>query len=563
MEQMLEAETVLFNGSKELKNSESSWIREKPQDVLIVVSDVNSIRVSRQEIRSGIGLLAGKSHVDTVWLDLGNQAVIDWLGFKRVLAYFSRHLHPFLDGISNVGFCGLAFLLPGNKEGHLSVEFLDDILPETFKKKGKWMGVPLTPLLSGYYLQEKHFIKSQPFQALDAFQRLGYEIQGEIDDSSDGNTGFHALLDDLQGDTPAEKYMSFVELFPQVSRIRTSAACYHRNPFPTRDSCGGDLHQFDSNGKTVAASVFPKPSASFNQNQISRILKEVIEKGFLNELEIVELVMVLAGEKKVMRTTITPHCYQELSQFLSANGIPYKCDRVSLRYRKDKGKGGWSNLYEPNGLSHQPYREFMIYIGLSNLAVQRAYGNEKESDDLFGEILSYPECCRVAFERNLPIASKKQGDLVPLVADQTIDEGPWSFLLNTAARYFMKNLISFYPCSYTCKKAKNISKRYFRILQTYLPDYAQELEYIMGSPVLYTEYMGIYLFPAAKSDDNLLHYDPEKLLMTTQNSLGKSIYQGSTLSINQSDSIDIVCGRDTIRTIQGDNVRMLLFHGEM
>lgn len=563
MEHMLESQTVFSNGSKELKTGESSWIQKKPHDILIAISDVNKIRLSCQEIRSGIELLSSKNHVDTVWLDLGNQPVIDWLRFKKLLVCFSRRIHPLLDQFNGMGFSGLTFLLPGNKEGHLSVEFLAGILPEILRRKGKWIGVPLTPLLSEYYLAEKHYIRSQPFKAFDAFVKLNFKIQGMVDQSYVKNAQAHNLLADLPGNNLTEKYFSFINMFPHISRIRTSTACYCRVPLPPRISSNGDLHQLDIRGKTVAPPVFQKPSASFNQNQITMIVKELIDRRLLNELEIVEVVMVLTGNKKTMRTTITHQRYQKLTRCLSGYGISYTSDRVSFMYKKDKGKGGWSNLYESNIQSHHRYGEFMIYIGLSNSAVQRAYEQEKESDDSFGEILSYPECCRVAFERNLSIASKKQGDLVPLVADQTINKGPWSFLLNTAARYFLKNLISFYPCSYTCEKAKGISKRHFRILQNYLPDYARELKYIMASPVLYTEYRGIYLFPAAEVDDNLLYYDSPRVVMTSHNSLGRAISQGSVLKINQSDSINIVNGRHTIRTIQGDNARMLLFHGEM
>jgi hypothetical protein len=100
-------------------------------------------------------------------------------------------------------------------------------------------------------------------------------------------------------------------------------------------------------------------------------------------------------------------------------------------------------------------------------------------------------------------------------------------------------------------------------LQDYLPDYAIELKNIMSSPVLYNEYRGIYIFPHANLNNNLLRYNPDRILMTTQNSLGKAICKGSVIRINQPDSVDILKGRNTIKTIQGDNVRMLLFNGEM
>jgi hypothetical protein len=477
------------------------------------------------------------------------------------LDYFSRHICPFLDQFENIGFSGLSFLLPGNKEGHLSVEFLDGILPKTIKEKGKWISVPLMPQFSQYYLSEKHYIQSKPYRVFDAFQELGYKIQGEMNDLSNNDE----LLDDLNGETVNEKYINFINLFPKIERIHLlqEGSIYTSNR--NQNNFQGRRQQPPSNTVIKPGQNSPKLSLNDADDKISvqKIIHYLLDKNLLNELEIVELLMVLTGNKKAMRTTVDPHRYEQLTNYLSKNNIYYKSDKVSFKYATDKGKGGWSNLYDPEEKLNGLCNEFMLYIGLSDAVVNNASLFEKENDEVFGEILSYPNCCRVAFERNLAISSKKQGDLVPLVADQTIHDGPWSFLLNTAARYFIKNLISFYPCSYICEKAKAISKQYFNILQEYLPDYAIELKNIMSSPVLYTEYRGIYIFPQANLDNNLLRYNPDRILMTTQNSLGKAICQGTELIINHSDSVDIINGKNTLKTVQGDNVRMLLFNGEM
>ena len=557
---VMESETISSNNGTEMNKIGSSWTRVQSLDIIIAISDVNKIRLSHQEICSGINLLSPENHVDTLWFDLGNQPVIDWLQFKRLLNYFFRHICPLLDQCTDIGFSGLSFLLPGNKEGHLSVEFLDGILPKTIKEKGKWISVPLTPQFSQYYLSEKHYIQSKPYRVFDSFHELGYKIQGEINDLSNKDD----LLDDLNGETDSEKYLNFINLFPKIERIHLlqEGSIYTSNPHQNNFQ-GGQQPPLNTAIGSVQKSATPSSNIMANKTSMQKIIHHLLDKELLNELEIVEMLMVLTGNKKAMRTTVDPHRCEQLTDYLSKNNIYYKSDKVSFKYATDKGKGGWSNLYDPNGELNILCNEFMLYIGLSDAVVNNASLFEKENDEVFGEILSYPNCCRVAFERNLAISSKKQGDLVPLVADQTTHDGPWSFLLNTAARYFMKNLISFYPCSYTCEKAKAISRQYFNILQDYLPDYAIELKNIMSSPVLYNEYRGIYIFPHANLDNNLLRYNPDRILMTTQNSLGKAICKGSVIRINQSDSVDILKGRNTIKTIQGDNVRMLLFNGEM
>ncbi|MDP6143908.1 MAG: hypothetical protein QGF49_07100, partial [Candidatus Marinimicrobia bacterium] len=109
---VMESETISSNNGTEMNKIGSSWTRVQPIDIIIAISDVNKIRLSHQEIRSGINLLSPENHTDTLWLDLGNQPVIDWLKFKRLLDYFSRHICPFLDQCTDIGFSGLSFLLP-------------------------------------------------------------------------------------------------------------------------------------------------------------------------------------------------------------------------------------------------------------------------------------------------------------------------------------------------------------------------------------------------------------------------------------------------------------------
>jgi len=184
---------------------------------------------------------------------------------------------------------------------------------------------------------------------------------------------------------------------------------------------------------------------------------------------------------------------------------------------------------------------------------------EIKDDERFGEALSYPDCCRSAFERNFQIAIKKQGDLVPLVADQTLDPGPWPFLLNTPARYFLRQVISFYPCSYTCREALNLAKGYYAVIKEFLPELAIAMRSMMASPILYTEYRGIYLFEHARIIENKLQYEGSNVHMTTDNSLGKIIRLSDGLIAHAPDEVEFFNGHESLKTLKGNNIRMMLF----
>jgi len=81
----------------------------------------------------------------------------------------------------------------------------------------------------------------------------------------------------------------------------------------------------------------------------------------------------------------------------------------------------------------------------------------------------------------------------------------------------------------------------------------------MASPVLYTEYRGIYLFENSRIIGNKLQYDGSNVLMTTDNNFGKIIRFSDSLIVHAPDEVELFNGPKSLKILKGANIRMMLF----
>lgn len=530
--------------------------------VRISISDIENISSCKRQIDQKL-----PGHVDfqgsiLVFMDISNQNVLSWKNFRTVWHQFIKVATSRYKRLKGFGLSGSALLLPAGKEGHLSAEFLNALMPESSDIKEKWVGVPLTPLFADYYRSYSSYIKSIAYQPFDAFHSLGFRIQGELPAKNEKLSLLFSnkLLPDLPGNTLQDKYCEFINLIPGIDRIRLTDLAYV-------DPRLYDSYKIKKNKLKGEKCKDGQPPPDKNiltyppLRRVKKFIREGYESGIFNEIEIIELLLLVTGCKKAMRTSVERNRFAEAVKFFTEKGVHWKSVKDSVQQIKDKGKGGWSNLFHPTRKCKKNKECYTIYIGLTDGAVQNSYMCEDDNNS-FGEIMSYPECCRVAYERNLLISSKKQGDLVPIVAEQTIERPPWSFLLNAGARYFEKALISFSPCSYTCVNAKQFALEAFGQVKKYLPAYASVLRKYLSSSVLYTEYLGVYLFLDSRIDGSTLHYEPSKIQMTTFNNIGRTLLQGNILRVSDYDEVQIRKGNDVLKTLKGDNVKMLFFNSD-
>jgi hypothetical protein len=531
-----------------------------PNAAVRLQSDVcQPFKTQLRSINNQLRSLPKQSVYDVFWLDLGNQPLYDWYRIKELSRFFFDAIRDRFSNFEGIGLSSYSMMIPGDREGHFSLEYLNSCFNGFPETKQKWVSIPFSPLYADYYRDQGFYLNSQGKTFFEVCRGLGFNLQADIPEKNGELDRLieSGLLNDLPGTGESHQFLEFLKLFPQVRRVRIP----DENYITVKDILLNNSHSAKS--RTTSRKIVRTAINARNKyNRLPKVrsaVKAAYETGVVNRLELIELLCVLTGRKKVMRTTVRPAAFNTIADFLNSHGIAFERNESRINYRKDRGKGGWSNLYDPQAKESAGAKEYLMYIGLSKQVVNRAAKLEKKNDESFGEILSYPDCCRAAFSRNLPYAVRKQGDLVPIVADQTPTPAPWSYLLNIGGRYFERSLISFYPCTLDCREARKIANETLKLVKKYIPEYETELVESLKSPVLYTEYFGVYMFLSAKVRGNIIEYSPGNLRMTTANRIGADLKHSRRLVIHDMHHVSIQRGPKIIRTLQGSNVRALVY----
>jgi hypothetical protein len=290
---------------------------------------------------------------------------------------------------------------------------------------------------------------------------------------------------------------------------------------------------------------------------LTTIWRESEQVGIFSGTDRIDLLMVATGHKDAMRANVNSQTWPQVRDFVGRHNLAIAWREKCVLNVLDHGKGGWSNLLADHDHPSGRKREMLVYIARENRHAQNALAADENDDAAFGALLGYPECCRAAFERMFPVSLQHQGDLVPLVADQTPMPQPWPFFLNIAARYFNKSLISFYPCSFGCEAALSIARQAYALLKHVSPEGAADFTEQLSSSILYTEYRGIYLFPGSRWTGSDLHY--KNVQMTARNLLGKQLLRGDRLKPMAPAYIEIAAGDRLLGKVCGTNIRLLVF----
>lgn len=518
----------------------------------------------RVQLRKQLKSFPADASYETFWLDFGQKALKDWFHAREIFKFFLNGVQERFSSITGVGVAADSLIIPGSHEGHFSLENLNYCfrsLPNTWQK---WAAIPFSPVYAGAYLNSGFYHNSRGWTFFEMCDRMELNLQADLPVKNKRLDSLvsSGVLNDLPGSGVSQQFLALLDLFPQIKRVRMPDEHYI--------SCKDIMSHIVDRQKIGYKSTTVKTGAPGKKAvrawrkhprlpKVRVAIRDAYESQIINRLELVELLCVLTGRKTAMRTTATPTNFKALADFLKRHEIAFEHNVCQIGIKRDRGKGGWSNLYDPRANGSTGAKEFMIYVGLSDEIVKQAAGLEKMDDESFGEILTYPECCRAAFSRNLPYATGKQGDLVPLVVDQTFSRAPWNHLLNIGSRYFERSLISFYPCAFDCRAAEKYAAETLRLITEYLPEFENELIESLKAPILYTEYSGVYMFYKAKVSDGIINYSPGHLRMTTENRIGADLKSSRQLVIDDTHHVTITEGKRIVRVLKGDNIRALLY----
>lgn len=287
--------------------------------------------------------------------------------------------------------------------------------------------------------------------------------------------------------------------------------------------------------------------------EIFRFLREKFNDNILREI-------ILASEGlKAARTCLTE---ADLNLFLPVaeqNKLQVVVSKEKYLHRKDIGKGGWSNSLEKVVKPDYPDGLFNVYIATDLLIAENGSYFEDESNEReFGKLLGIPKCCVETYIRSHPVAALKQNDFVPLVLENTDDKMPFIFWNNYVSQYFGRSLLSFFPCSFNCQKASIVAQTTFSVLQGCDLAWAEEFIKLQRTNILYTEYLGLHLFPG-QYQNGWLEYDSASVLSTELTSIRKQINEGNRLKIKNRREVEIYQNNVFISKIEGEDIGICVF----
>jgi len=266
---------------------------------------------------------------------------------------------------------------------------------------------------------------------------------------------------------------------------------------------------------------------------------------------------------KTSRLGVDPDSYNKIILLFKEFDIKYVIGNYRYTYKLDIGKGGWSNKFgdETYINDKNAIGDYFFYIadGIDKAKVARD-NEESEKEAEFGETLGIPSCCANFYVDNADRAMKKQNDFVTLVLENTSSNPPYNYWNNYVSQYFGYSLLSFFPCSFDCKKAITVSKKIYNILFDIYPEFASQFLYYHKQNILYTEYRGIYLFENTKYKNGLIIYNDSRIHSSIKNSsIYKSIMQSNKLAIHKKNYCTFFDENRFIREIKGENVALCLF----
>ena len=266
------------------------------------------------------------------------------------------------------------------------------------------------------------------------------------------------------------------------------------------------------------------------EKEISFKIEKLYQSKLFSALELLQILKMLAGFKHSVRL-IFENDQKTSKRIKLFDLLEIPCERVistGFAGIQDRNKGGWSNLCS----SSKQVSTFGLYLSLCKQDAKSAAMAEKSGNDSsFGESLSYPACCNKFFSNNFSEAAKLQGDLFPFVHKNTADPFcPFPYLLNPLW-YFDAGYIEYWPCSFRCEQALTEARIGETLLKKYLPKVASEMDQKLKSPVLYTEYSGIFCFIDGdyNQETKVLRYDSQKILATSKTKLFQALQAGDQL----------------------------------
>ncbi len=294
-------------------------------------------------------------------------------------------------------------------------------------------------------------------------------------------------------------------------------------------------------------------------------LKESEKKGAIKKMKLMyedfnllDLGHIIAIETLCVLTDIKP-----VSRFIiSENNLEYVkkvCEKLDLKFnvspfrftfkKGDKGDIGVSRIGKNN--IFQDKGDFFGYVSKSEELIDKAITVDRVEitrvdPKTLGRLFGYPECCIKFYIDNSDEAVSKRNDDYTVISLRNSKGFRFPFYLNNGKRFFDKALITFFPCSYNCKKAEIMSKKIFKELERISPEYADYIKRSLQSIILFTDNQGVHEIKGKITDNIIVH---TRVVSTIKNELHKMLEKGDSIKIIDNATIQILSGNKILKVL--------------
>ncbi len=242
------------------------------------------------------------------------------------------------------------------------------------------------------------------------------------------------------------------------------------------------------------------------------------ERNFIKNLPdryYVDFLSLESGLKKLIRMMVKDEReYKELKKFAEE----FKLKIARSKYKVETKNGIFCEKTLPfNGTGH-----FFVYVSRDYDVLKKAMeyeGNDfgKKDDRKLGELLGYPECCINNF-----IEKEAEGRRDFVMENwKSSGENP-SYLLNFVLDFSPFHLISHFPCSFNCKKSKEIAGNLLEIMKKENFLLSRETEEYLKMPVLYSKDRNFILFRGT-ANEKVIKYNDFFVFSSQKNTFKESL----------------------------------------
>ena len=206
-----------------------------------------------------------------------------------------------------------------------------------------------------------------------------------------------------------------------------------------------------------------------------------------NMYQKLELEAVRAGIRSAVLQSYNPDEFMTLSRQVLGHGL------FAVPLTQEKATSSYSNASQPL-IPGEPWT-YRVAIGDINSVEKLSNAWKSQDDELIGDVLGYPECCRIFFHRYWNREGYRD-TTYPMILDAGLGDknhievnGPVS--CNILLRWLGVRLVSHLPCRFSCAATHMIGDRMRLLAEHTFPREAEWLNEMLNWPVRWSSLHGI------------------------------------------------------------------------